>query len=134
MRGFIRPDAPARRVTRPHGSTTFRLTQFFMGLSSFFHRIGRAPGSGCSHDAVHSEKNEADDDGRYTLKTCKTFDGKWEGLAQRIGLFEPDDSVSHMLEFPDFAEAVLTDKESAERQRQSLDVTGVHPQEHHHRR
>ena len=127
-RTLIPPDALERWTSRTHGSMSFHLTQLFTGhgcFNRFLHRIGRAPSPGCSHCGFPDEENEVDDDALHTLMRCEAFDGERERLVQRVGTFDPGGLVSLMLESPDrwnavaeFAGAVMSAKESAERWRQ----------------
>lgn len=136
-RSLIPPEALERWANRTHGSMSYRLTQLFTGhgcFNRFLHRIGRAPSPGCSHCGFPGEENEEDDDALHTLMRCEAFDGDRERLVQRIGPFDPGGLVSLMLDSPeqwnavvDFAETVLSAKESAEHERQGLDVGAAAP-------
>ena len=140
-RVLIPPDMLERWTSRTHGSMSFHLTQLFTGhgcFNRFLHRIGRAPSPGCSHCGFPDEVNEVDDDALHTLMRCEAFDGERERLVQRVGTFDPGGLVSLMLAsqdswdaVSDFARAVMSAKESAERIRQGQAVAVDGPQVRH---
>jgi hypothetical protein len=109
---------------------TFRLTQLMTGhgcFNRFLHRIGRAPSAGCSHCGSTDELGDEEDDAYHTLQRCEAFECDRERLVLAIGPFDPGDLVRLMLESPakwravaKFAEDVMTAKEEAEFERQSL--------------
>ncbi|MCV5003499.1 hypothetical protein OFM39_27980, partial [Escherichia coli] len=76
-----------------------------------------------------------DDDALHILTRCEAFGGDRERLVQRIGTFDPGGLVLLMLEssdgwnaVADFVEAVMSAKESAERDRQGSAAGVAGPQ------
>ncbi|PZC86367.1 hypothetical protein B5X24_HaOG209086 [Helicoverpa armigera] len=109
---------------RSHGALTYRMTQVFTGHGCFgryLHRIGRKEAPGCHHCADSPE-----DTVDHTVQKCPAWEGHRRVLVEALGggdLSRPA-LVQAMVRgerewdaVASFCEAVMLEKEEAERQR-----------------
>ena len=110
---------------RKHGGVNFHLTQVLSGhgcFNSYLHRIGKAPSPLCSHCDLQ------EDTAGHTLFQCPVWSPQRERLLASLQRYELTEEtlVPTMLENPEqwrliqeFVDAVMLEKEDAERERQS---------------
>uniref|UniRef100_A0A8R2QYD3 Reverse transcriptase n=1 Tax=Bombyx mori TaxID=7091 RepID=A0A8R2QYD3_BOMMO len=118
-------------VGRDRGGLTFRLTQMLTGHGCFgrylFKIAGREPTAQCHHCADRDE----DDTAEHTLARCSGFDEQRAALVAVIGedlslprvvatMLGSDASWKAML---DFCESTISQKEAAERERESSSLS-----------
>ncbi|KAL0860233.1 hypothetical protein ABMA27_010540 [Loxostege sticticalis] len=111
-------------VRRRHGRLTYRLTQILCGhgcFGDFLHRIGREQSAACHH--CHSDEDTA----QHTLETCPAWARERGVLVAAVGqdlslraviaqMVEDEGKWQAVLTF---CEAVVSQKEAAEREREA---------------
>lgn len=111
---------------RDHDELTYRLTQLMTGhgcFNKYLARIRKAPNAICSHCGDQQDE----DDAVHTLIRCPAWNGQREKLRRSIRPIEAGTLVTRMLAnrenwlaVKELAEEVMSMKEEAERERQSV--------------